>query len=123
MMKKEFKGFFTVMDFSLTHKMLLIRKTDIVDEEPYNTDIAFIGVFYMDITTIYYDLTITQGTDEEAEKISHKCNKEFIGDISGEDIFVLESEGRKYYIGAAKMDIMNNTYSPLETSIGAKRKS
>ncbi|MEM9980862.1 MAG: hypothetical protein AAF734_00105 [Bacteroidota bacterium] len=103
--------------------MLLIRKTEIVNEEPYNTDIAFIGVFYMDITTIYYDLTITQGTDEEAEKISHKCNKEFIGDISGEDIFVLESEGRKYYIGAEQMDIYNNTYDPFETSLGPKRKS
>ncbi|MGD1843500.1 MAG: hypothetical protein ACFB0B_21805 [Thermonemataceae bacterium] len=122
-MKKEFKGFFKVMDFSLTHKMLLIRKTDIVDKKPYNTDIGFIGVFYMDITTIYYDLTITQGTDEDAEKISHKCNKEFIGDISGKDIFVLESEGRRYYIGAAKMEIHNNNYYPLETSLGPKRKS
>ena len=122
-MKKAFKGYFQVMDFSLTHKMLLIRKTDIVDEEPYNTDISFAGVFYIEITTVYDDLHISFGNEEDVKDISSRCDEDYIGDISTTNIFILESNGKRYRVGAAQMDIQNNTLYPPETSLGPKRKS
>ena len=52
------EGFFTLMDFSLTHKLLLIRKTEAINEAAYNTDLVFTATFYIEIPSIIIDITI-----------------------------------------------------------------
>lgn len=121
-MKKEFKGIFTVMDYALSHKILLIRNTIIKDQAAYNTDIGFMAVYYLEIITTFDDLIIRKGEAEDVDRVIKRCGKD-ASSVTTENVFVLESGGEKYYVGAYQVDIYNNTYDPLETSIGIKRES
>lgn len=114
------RGFFTVLDFSITHKMLLIRNTEVVKDISLNTDICFISTFYMDIPTIFTDIVIEQGTYKDCTYILNRCDPEYIS-VTPKDVFILYSQGKKYYVGARKLEITTNNLDPNETSLGPKR--
>ncbi|WP_338870937.1 hypothetical protein WBJ53_24070 [Spirosoma sp. SC4-14] len=115
-------GFFKLTDYSLTHNILLLRSSSIVDDSVENTDIFFSSTFYIETVSYFQDVEIRNGTQEECDYILKKCDPEFVEALSSEEVFVLTSNNTNYYIGARKMEILKNNLDPSETSIGVKRK-
>ncbi|KOY86812.1 hypothetical protein AD998_12265 [bacterium 336/3] len=125
MEKIELKGFFTLIDFSVTHKLLLLRKSDFNFDkvEPLNTDIIFAGVAYLELDTIFEDITISKlGDKHDIEYFRQRsCIETYDDDfVIHENIFVLESQGKKFYIVARDVIIENNNYDSAKTSLKPK---
>ncbi|WP_086597139.1 hypothetical protein [Hymenobacter crusticola] len=121
MKKIGFTGHFNVIDFSFSHKILLIRNTEIVNEGPFNTDLLFQSTYYLEIPTRFNGITIERGTLQDCDYLKSKCTSDSIINIDPARIYILHSEEKKYYIGAWKLQIITNTYDAGETSIGLKR--
>ena len=117
MEKIELKGFFAMTDYSLTHHIVLIRSTVVVNGEPRNTDVLFSGTFYIELATMLEDLMVEQGNEDDLNYVKMRSN----GQAVLGKVFVIHSVGVKYYIGARQMEILENSLDVLETSIGAKK--
>lgn len=112
-----------VMDFSLTHRILLLRMTEIVGITHQNTDLLFESTFYVELPVNLYGATLSLGIDEDVAYVRSRCDEEISVWIEPREVFVLTAFDRKYYIGAGRLQVLHNTYLGGETSIGAKRTS
>ena len=117
MEKIELKGHFRIADYSLTHKVLLLRNNTQIGETFHNVDILFGGTFYIEIATRLNDIVIEIGDEQDMEYIIPRSNGQA---ILGK-VFIIHSGGIKYYVGAGQMEILENSLDILETSIGAKK--
>ena len=113
--------YFTVIDFSLSHRILLLRSSEgvLVDDKINitNLDVAFLFTSYMEICPNLEGLNIKVASSEEKELLSQKLTIE-----EGKNIFVIESnEKSKYYIVCGALHIYKNNLPSDETSIGLKR--
>jgi hypothetical protein len=117
----KFDGVFKIIDFSFTFKILLLRKTEIIDGGPFNIDLLFSGVFYIETPTILYDIVIQNGLQIDCDYIQGKCMQDHVGLITSERVFILYARGIKHYIGARKLEVITNEYNPMDTSIGVKK--
>lgn len=116
MIKQEFTGLFRFLDYRMSHKLLLIRGSEIINEENINIDLIFDGVFYIEAPETFEDLTVYDAPDdikitEVRDRISYQVN------VPYEKIFILESGSNKYYIGARKLTTKKNKLPPLESSL------
>jgi hypothetical protein len=109
-------GQFHVMDYSLSHKILLLRATD--DVGLLNQDVFFISTIYMEIPTIINNMEIYTGSKEDIKHVAIRCGER---SIKGYSVFVIISGNSKYYICAMRLEIKENNLDPLETSIGIKK--
>lgn len=111
----ELYGLFNVFDYRLSLKLLLLRATEVVNEEPINTDILFQTVFFIEIPNQFDNIRIERGNDSDFNYVQDKCwftlQKEF------NNIFVLHTAGKRYYIGAANYQVNINNMIPLSSSI------
>ncbi|GGG60513.1 hypothetical protein [Hymenobacter glacieicola] len=118
-----FKGRFKILDFSIAHKILLIRKEEVVNHKFKNTDLLFAGTFFIELPTILDDISIFLGNEEDYEYLRGKMTEELIlENLNTSSIFCIKSCGLKYYVVADTLEINENDYDPSETSIGLKRK-
>lgn len=119
-----FDGYFSLIDFSDTHGLLLFRKPDwdIENDRPYNTDLIFCGVTYMEIETNFESLTISRGGNEEDIRyFKEKDVGLFLKPINPNNIFIIESQGKKFYILAQDLIIEYNHLQHPKTSLGPKQ--
>jgi hypothetical protein len=114
MKKIAFKGIFNLVNFSFTHRTLLLRKTKITKSASYNTDILFVGSFYTEIPLKLSGLTIELGTLEDRDYLLTRCDEKAVHSIGLEEVYVIRSQNKKYYIGARAIEIDKNNYLPLE---------
>lgn len=96
---RKFKFWF----YHVTHSEALIRspKSENYDN---NIDIHFIDITYIEMPSTLKDLRIEDGTQKDAIYLSNKLNK----DVSLENIRVLISDGRRFYIVASIINITEN---------------
>lgn len=115
--------FTVIQDYSLSHKLLLLRMTTIFDENNFeNTDILFGPVFYMEIPTYYFEgLSILAPTEEDVDYVRRRCDGIISGDVSdlitAKEVLVIISNGKKFYIGSHGFEININNLHPDESSI------
>jgi len=116
------KGKFRIIDFSISHKILLLR-TSIISEINgeiivNNTDIFFAPTDYMELPTYFTDIKLYLGEELDWEYIQNK-----IPDLISpfHKLFVIMTNDVKYYVLAGRVQVMENNLPPLETSIGLKR--
>ena len=123
MNKISLEGPFRIVDYSISHSVILLRKTEIIDVTPHNTDLLLGGVFYLEIPAWLEDITVEHGTEADWTYVRTRCWEETkVVDFYGrENIFVFKCGDKKYFIGANSLKVFENTYDPLETSIGMKR--
>jgi hypothetical protein len=115
-------GVFELLDYSLSHSILLYRKMEWIDDAHFNTDIFFSSTYYIEAPTKLYNLTIKQGSKKDCDYISDKIGKShYVIPISPESVYVIISRRKKYYIGAILLTVTKNNYKEGETSIGLKR--
>lgn len=100
-------GNFSLMDYHRTHSQLLIRKEEFIEEKPFNTDIRFDAVMYVDVISYLPGLTIRRGTKAEEQMIKRRINSKtpFSHLMS---LFVLKSKGRRFYVVAGRCTIHTN---------------
>ena len=80
------------------------------------------GTYYLELPTRLEDITIASGTASDCQYVRAKCSEEDAPHVAPTNVFVLQTQERKYYIGAYKFELLTNTYDPGETSIGLKRR-
>jgi len=116
------KGKFRIIDFSISHKILLLRTSTISEINGEiivnNTDIFFAPTAYMELPTYFTDIKLYLGEELDWEYIQNK-----IPDLISpfHKLFVIMTNDVKYYVLASRVEIQTNNLPPLETSIGLKR--
>lgn len=110
-----------LLDYSLSHSILLLRTTEVLEGGHKNTDLLFGSTFYVELPIRLYQATLFQGTIKDFDYVRSRCNEETARFIELSEVFVITAFGRRYYIGARQVQVFANTYDPLETSIGLKR--
>jgi hypothetical protein len=118
-----YEGFFNIIDYSLTHNILLLRTYQIVEESIINTDLKFKSVFYIEIPSYFDGLYVENGTPEDCEYVLNRCDPEFVSTLKSEHVFVLITNRKKYFIGARLLVVENNNLGIGETSISFKKDS
>ncbi len=106
---------FQLLDYSLSHRKLIIRATviDYETEDFYNIDITFISTDYIQVTTVLEGVEIYLG--ENNTSITLANNEEI--NLKANEHFVLISNKTTYFIGAKSIEITKNTLNPLVSSI------
>jgi len=113
----KFNGHFDLIDAHSSHHMLLLRNTTILENaETINIDILFESVKYIDIPTFFNGLTIEEGADDDKLFLKSKYFDGTVFDYC--KIFVLESQGLKFYVIAVRCVITENSLGVGVTSIG-----
>lgn len=104
--EKLFKRKFKLWFYQVSHSEAIIRSPKIDLGKMYDTNIdIYVGdIDYIEIPTIMTELHISNATKEDVTYLSEKLGK----DISTEKIIVLISEGRKYFIVASIIKMLEN---------------
>lgn len=97
---------FKLWFYQVSHSEAIIRspKTDLDKIYNKNIDIYFGGIDYIELPWLLQGLQINKPTEEDRIYLSEKLGK----DISMKKIVVLLSEGKRYYVVASSMKIMEN---------------
>ena len=110
-----FKGSFKILDYRMSHKLLLLRASKRKGDTLSNIDILFRGVFYLEIPERLEDIVIRKAIQEEVDYVCNRCYYNVFLQYS--EIFVLECANSKYFIGAGDFQVSENQLPPLESSI------
>ncbi|TAJ12151.1 hypothetical protein DMA11_13920 [Marinilabiliaceae bacterium JC017] len=102
---------FNILDYRLSHKLLIIRASFLENNELVNIDILFKGVFYIETSTNMDGILIVEGNEADYKRVQKKY-----GDISNsEKVFKLKSKMGDYLIGALSYEINKNKLPPLKS--------
>jgi len=109
------KGTFKILDYSISHQLLLIRASHRVDDTLFNTDLLFENVFFLELAESFKDPIIQKAKEHEVEYVRKKCDYNI--SLQHSNVFVIKCGEFKYYIGGRKFKVSENTLLPLESSI------
>ncbi|MBK6828713.1 MAG: hypothetical protein IPG86_18515 [Chitinophagaceae bacterium] len=115
MEKKYFKGSFKFLDYSISHKVLLLRNNDHV-ESTKNVDLVFESVFYLEIPTTVKDFYLYTANEEMSKIFIEKYGGDYYPQFN-QAFYILESNNRKYCIGCGRVLIEENEFDDLKSSI------
>ena len=115
MQPTELRGFFSILDYHISHRRMLIRSTETSEEGVQNTDLLFDGIFYIEMPDKLDVVTIREGSEQEYEYVESRCFFEVHRQFS--KVFVLRSQGKDYYVGARSFEASENDMPPLESSL------
>lgn len=117
---RKFKFWF----YQVQHSEAIIRSTKVDLDKAYNTniDIYFGDITYIEIPCLLQELQIDKATEEDMMYLEQKLGK----NIPAKKIVVLVSEGKRYYIVASIIKIMENDLDygvlPIYTFISNREK-
>ena len=111
----ELIGFFSILDYHISHRRMLVRSTETSEEGVRNTDLLFDGVFYIEMPDKLDGVTIREGSEQEYEYVEGRCFFEVHRQFS--KVFVLRSQEKDYYVGARGIEVSENDKPPLESSL------
>ena len=103
---------FKVGDYSITHKMLLIRSPKGGGFES-NIDIHFRGVSFFELPTLMTGLRIVAPQEDEIDRIKRSVTDKFLE----EDFHVVESSGKRFVVVAIAQHVLENELDIFETSL------
>lgn len=95
--------------YHISHGELLVRSIKNVDNIK-NIDIIFIDVTYVELPYILSNLIIEEAKAEDVLYIKEKINK----DIKPENITVLSSNDKRYFVVAFRMKVVENELDMFE---------
>lgn len=107
MEKMDFNGRkFKLWFYQVSHSEAIIRspKTELDKVYDTNIDIYLGDISYIEIPWLFQGLQIDKATEKDVMYLSQKLGK----DIPEKKIVVLVSEGRRYYVVASIIKIMEN---------------
>jgi hypothetical protein len=77
-----------------------------------NVDLTFSGVFYLEIADTLRGIKVVPPTHEEQEQLDRKASRGNHGQF-----YVIESASRRYVVGAADLDVSENTLPFMQSSL------
>ena len=97
---------FKLWFYQVSHSEAIIRSPKFDSGQIYDTNIdIYLGdIVYIEVPTSFKGLSIGSATIKDADYLTERLGR----DIMTEQIIVLLSEGRKYYIVAGIIKIMEN---------------
>lgn len=108
---------FQLLFYQVSHGEMIIRsnKTDIIRDFNYNhtIDIYFGDVKYMEIPSVLDGITFRRPNDDDVSYINSKYQNE----ITEDEIVVIISNKKEYYIIASVISIIENQLSYMELPI------
>ncbi len=119
MYKRKFKLWF----YQVSHSEAIIRSPKRQLEKTYDTNIdIYLGdIVYMEMPAIIQELRIINATVEDVNYLTEKSGKT----VSIEKIIIFISQGKKYYVVASIIKIMENDLDygvlPIHTFLESKK--
>lgn len=108
---------FKLLFFQISHSEMIIRssKHDALSGQYYNcnVDVYLGGVQYFDIPCRINGLSFKKPSSED---IAYLCDKTDVS-VSEENVIVIVSNGKTYYIVASVISVSENTLSEMELPI------
>ncbi len=97
---------FKLWFYQVSHCEAIIRspKTDLDKKYETNIDLYLGDIMYMEVPWILYGLQIGEATEEDAAYLTQRLGKE----IPLKKIIVLLSEGRRFYVVASIIKVLEN---------------
>lgn len=110
---------FSFMDFSISHKKLLLRATvvDLIKGRFYNIDILFGGTTFIQTPTTFLGLEIYLGSTEEIIHSSSDQINVIRTKYEYYKNYVLVTENKRFHIVASDIQIYENSLNPNISSI------
>lgn len=105
-------GSFSIFDYSISHKKLLLRYSFIFDSKNYNIDVLFRSTRYLNIPTTMEGLNIYLPEENIQKNILDKI--ELYGDDTIKAFF-LSSKMETYFIVARDLKINENDLDNMQT--------
>lgn len=102
---------FQLWEYKVSHQQLLLRSPK-SNQHLTNIDVAFAGVNYISIPAFLGTFTFVEPNETEIE-FSYKFKK---GNYSPQ-VFVLEAQGNRHLIIAARMKYFENNLEMFESSL------
>ena len=115
MEKKYLIGDYNLLDYNISHKVLLFRNK-IDSESNQNVDLIFEAVFYLEVPTRLRNIVLFQADENTINVLLNKFNEKFYPEF-GQTVFVIESENKQYFIGCNRYLIQENALDHLTSSI------
>jgi hypothetical protein len=109
---QHFKRNFRLWDFKVSHDQLLLRSPKNA-ENPKNLDVAFVGVEYIELPTKLKELTVGEAGDDDFRRADLGVGKA----VPRNQVFVIESGGRRYVVVAAAMKVSETDLDLFESSL------
>ena len=104
---------FRIWDWSVSHCRLLIRSPRSEhNEQEQNIDLAFYGVFYMELRESMNGLTIASPNAEDEAYLRTKTTPD-----AHSQYYVIESSGMKCFVGAVQLEITENDLPIMQSSL------
>jgi hypothetical protein len=108
----ESKAYFRFLDYHISHKQLLIRGENAIEGD--NIDVVFEGTHFLNCPTTFNGIKIYL-LDEDSSKTNEVPIFPFAKN------FLVESEGKKYFIQAGALRIFRNSLTLWESCIMTER--
>ncbi len=106
------KRSFRLWDFRVSHGQLLLRSPKSKDLAT-NSDIAFVGVEYLELPTLLNDPTLDEAGDQDIGRAEVALGRA----VPRDRVFVLKSGERRYVVVAAAMKSFENELDLFESSL------
>jgi len=103
---------FRFWDFRVSHDQLLLRSAKNATT-PRNVDVAFVGVEYVELPTKIRDLCLCDATAEDYAKAQDRLGRT----VPNSQVYVVETEGRRYLVVAAAVKVFENDLEIFESSL------
>ncbi len=111
---RKFEGYFTLLDYHISHCQLLIRCTTTTEDSWSNLDILFEGVDYIELSNSFEDIHLQNGSEDDWAYIATRCNEIY---RQFYQLYKITSEGKTFYILAVQIRISTNSLLGLQSSI------
>ena len=110
------EGLYQFFDFKLSHRVLTIRYSFLIEDQYYNSDVQFIAVQYMNIRVDLGSILIRLATKEELEDLAEKglLKPDYFKFFK---IFIIESTNellkQDYYVIASQVKVREKYLAPI----------
>ena len=104
---------FRIWDWSISHSRLLLRSPrDERNPTDVNIDMTFFGVTYVEIPDTLRGVKVASPREEDDQRLRGRADLGKNGQY-----FVLESAGRRYYVGAVQLEVTENRLATMQSSL------
>lgn len=101
---------FQLWEYKVSHGSLLLRSPR-KPTIPTNIDIIFVGVEFISAPRHFNGVELTQGTPDDIKSVSGAVGRE----VQAEHVFVLMSEGSRFFVVAAAFKLDENECDIFES--------
>lgn len=105
---------FQLWAYVVSHQWLLLRSPK-TTEHPFNADLYFGAVKYVDLPTLLHGLTLTSAETEDVERVHRTLGSS----VESSHIHVVASAGHRHIVVASFLYVEENDLGFMETALRA----